>query len=59
MKPAFVAFPGALFSSKAHYVVFLRGNTPLTARLLKPVLIDARPERSPTAGTCLGTSRRC
>jgi len=42
MKPAFVAFPGTIFSSKTHYAVFLRGNTPLTARLLKPALIDAQ-----------------
>jgi uncharacterized iron-regulated membrane protein len=41
MKPAFVAFPGSFFTSKSHYAVFLRGDTPLTARLLKPVLIDA------------------
>ena len=41
MKPAFVAFPGSIFSSKSHYGVFMRGNTPLTARLLKPALIDA------------------
>ena len=41
MNPAFVAFPGSLFSSSSHYAVFLRGNTPLTARMLKPVLIDA------------------
>lgn len=41
MKPAFVAFPGTIFSSKSHYAVFLRGNTPLTAKLLKPALIDA------------------
>jgi uncharacterized iron-regulated membrane protein len=41
MKPAFVAFPGSIFSSKSHYAVFLRGNTPLTSKLLKPALIDA------------------
>jgi uncharacterized iron-regulated membrane protein len=41
MRPGFVAFPGSLFSSKNHYAVFMRGKTPLTARLLKPVLIDA------------------
>lgn len=41
MKPSFVAFPGSLFSSKAHYAVFMRGNTPLTSKLLKPALIDA------------------
>jgi uncharacterized iron-regulated membrane protein len=41
MKPAFVAFPGSIFSSKSHYAVFMRGNTPLTSKLLKPALIDA------------------
>jgi uncharacterized iron-regulated membrane protein len=41
MKPSFVAFPGTTFSSKSHYIVFMRGNTPLTSRLLKPALIDA------------------
>jgi uncharacterized iron-regulated membrane protein len=41
MTPAFVAFPGTLFSSSHHYAVFMRGGTPLTARLLKPALIDA------------------
>jgi uncharacterized iron-regulated membrane protein len=41
MEPAFVAFPGTIFSSRSHYAVFMRGNTPLTSRLLKPALIDA------------------
>jgi len=41
LKPAFVAFPGTIFSSKSHYAVFMRGETPLTSRLLKPALIDA------------------
>jgi uncharacterized iron-regulated membrane protein len=39
---AFVAFPGTLFSSPHHYAVFMRGATPLTAKLLKPALIDAK-----------------
>jgi uncharacterized iron-regulated membrane protein len=39
---AFVAYPGTLFSSPHHYAVFMRGTTPLTARLLKPALIDAK-----------------
>jgi uncharacterized iron-regulated membrane protein len=39
---AFVAFPGTPFSSPHHYAVFMRGATPLTAKLLKPALIDAR-----------------
>jgi len=42
MKPSFVAFPGTLFSSKSHYAVFMRGDTPLTSRLLKPALVDAQ-----------------
>jgi uncharacterized iron-regulated membrane protein len=41
MMPSFVAFPGTIFSSKSHYAVFMRGNTPLTSRMLKPALIDA------------------
>src|SRR5262249_46691459 len=41
MTPAFVAFPGTLFSGKAHYAVFMRGASPLTSRLLRPALIDA------------------
>jgi len=39
---AFVAYPGTLFSSPHHYAVFMRGTAPLTARLLKPALIDAK-----------------
>lgn len=42
MVPSFVAFPGTQFSSQHHYAVFMRGTTPLTARLLKPALVDAR-----------------
>jgi uncharacterized iron-regulated membrane protein len=45
MKPAFVAFPGSLFSSNHHYAVFMRGDSPATARLLKPALIDAETGR--------------
>jgi uncharacterized iron-regulated membrane protein len=41
MTPYFVAYPGSMFSGKNHFAVFMRGNTPLTSRLLKPVLIDA------------------
>ena len=40
-EPAFIAFPGSLLSSKSHYAVFLRGDTPLSSRMIKPVLIDA------------------
>lgn len=41
MVPFIVAFPGTMFSSQHHYAVFMRGNSPLTANLLKPALIDA------------------
>jgi uncharacterized iron-regulated membrane protein len=41
MEISFVAFPGTDFSSPHHYTVFFKGTTPLTARLLKPALIDA------------------
>jgi len=41
MKLGFVAYPGTLFSSAHHYAVFMRGTEPLTARLFKPVLVDA------------------
>ncbi|CAN7339439.1 PepSY domain-containing protein [Pseudorhodoferax sp. LjRoot39] len=41
MKVAFVAFPGTSFASPHHYGVFLRGGEHVTARLLKPVLVDA------------------
>jgi uncharacterized iron-regulated membrane protein len=38
--PAFIAFPGTPFSSSYHFAVFLRGDTPLTSRILQPVLLD-------------------
>lgn len=37
-----VAYPGTVFTSQHHYAVFMRGNTPLTSRLIKPALIDAK-----------------
>lgn len=40
MEPAFIAFPGTPFTSTHHFAVFLRGDTPLTSRLVKPVLLD-------------------
>lgn len=39
---AFIAFPGTAFSSPHHTTFFLRGATPLTSRLLQPVLVDAK-----------------
>lgn len=41
-KLSFIAFPGTAFSSPHHNTFFLRGNTPLTSRLLQPVLVDAK-----------------
>jgi uncharacterized iron-regulated membrane protein len=41
MDISFIGFPGSRFSSPHHYMAFMRGNTPLTERLLKPVMIDA------------------
>lgn len=41
MVPLTVSFPGTMFTSQHHYAVFMQGKTPLTSRLLKPVLIDA------------------
>lgn len=40
MTPAFVSFPGTGYSGNHHYGVFMHGNTPLTERLYRPVLID-------------------
>lgn len=45
MTPYFVAMPGSLLTSNTHFGVFMRGNTPLTSRLLKPVLVDAATGR--------------
>jgi uncharacterized iron-regulated membrane protein len=42
MSVFFIAFPSTIFSSEHHYAVFMRGNTPLTKRLFKPVLVDAQ-----------------
>ena len=46
---AFVAFPGTAFSSPHHDTFFMRGNTPLTSRLLQPVLVDARTGQATAA----------
>ncbi|GLR84944.1 PepSY-associated TM helix domain-containing protein [Bradyrhizobium iriomotense] len=40
MDIAFIAFPGTAFSSSHHFAAFMRGDTPLTSRLLRPVLLD-------------------
>ena len=35
----FIAFPGTPFAGPHHYMVFMRGQTPLTGRLLTPMLV--------------------
>jgi uncharacterized iron-regulated membrane protein len=37
-----VVYPGSRFGSPFHYVVWTKGDTPLTSRLFSPVLVDAR-----------------
>ncbi|MGC4098130.1 MAG: PepSY-associated TM helix domain-containing protein [Nitrospira sp.] len=37
----FIAFPGTPFAGPHHYMVFMRGQTPLTGRLLTPMLVHA------------------
>jgi uncharacterized iron-regulated membrane protein len=37
-----VVFPGSKFGSSHHYLLWAKGDTPLTARLFNPVLVDAR-----------------
>jgi uncharacterized iron-regulated membrane protein len=38
---AFVAFPGSSFAGDSLYGVYSRGDTPLTSRLVRPILVDA------------------
>jgi uncharacterized iron-regulated membrane protein len=45
MKVAFIAFPGTPFASPHHYGVYMRGDEALTAKLYKPVLVDAGTAR--------------
>ncbi len=40
--PSFVAYPGTPYSSQHHYAVYMKGNTPLTERMVKPALVDAK-----------------
>jgi uncharacterized iron-regulated membrane protein len=41
MQVGFIAWPGTAFSSPHHYGIFMHGKQALTARLYKPVLVDA------------------
>ena len=42
MRVGFVSFPGTDVSSPHHFAVFMRGTEPFSARLFKPVLVDAQ-----------------
>ena len=48
LRPQFIAFPGVAYSSNRHIAVFLQGETPLTAKLLTPALVDATTGRLDT-----------
>lgn len=37
---SFIAYPGNAYGSPHHYVVWLKGTTPLTSKLNTPVLVD-------------------
>lgn len=45
MELQFVAFPGSGYSTPSHYAVFLHGRTPVTERVITPVLIHAETGR--------------
>ncbi|WP_413626678.1 PepSY-associated TM helix domain-containing protein [Luteibacter sp. Lutesp34] len=38
--PESVAFPYSAYGSPHHYMIWMQGNTPITSRLLTPVLVD-------------------
>ena len=42
MELNWISFPGNEFASPHHFAAFMRGATPLTFKLLTPLLIDAR-----------------
>ena len=41
MDVAFMRFPGSRFATSHHYLIFMRGESALTKRLFKPVMVDA------------------
>jgi len=48
---SFIAFPGNEYASPHHFAAFMQGSTPLTSKLLTPVLIDARTSEVTAKGT--------
>lgn len=45
LDPSFVSFPGTGYSGDHHLGIFMHGDTPLTERIVQPVLIDATTGR--------------
>jgi len=39
--PLSITYPGSPFGTPRHYVIWTKGDTPLTSRLFTPVLVDA------------------
>jgi uncharacterized iron-regulated membrane protein len=50
MDVSFIAFPGTPFTSSHHFAAFMRGDTTLTARVVKPVLLDGENASVAAAG---------
>jgi uncharacterized iron-regulated membrane protein len=44
-KVRFMAFPGNDFATPHHFVAFMLGDTPITSRLMTPVLIDGKTSK--------------
>ncbi len=42
MNVVIIVYPGDAFGSPYHYLLWAKGNTPLTSRLFNPVLVDAK-----------------
>lgn len=42
MRLSYLAFPETSFSTPHHYTMYMRGGTPVSKRMFKPVLVDAK-----------------
>ncbi len=50
-----VLFPNGIVASPRHYVIWTKGTTPITSRLLTPVLIDVETGQVTLARPLPGT----
>lgn len=50
MSLTFMAYPGNDFSTPQHFMAFMAGSTPVSSKLLKIVMIDARTSEVVTTG---------